>query len=137
MTNILKSLLFLIILFLTLSIDFQYESNMEIKIITEAEAYYGTGRRVARRTSRRTAARTTAVVSSTNNDPDVVVVEQSSQPAPTTTGTAFPVGTTVSALPAGCTSISSQGKSYFNCGGVYYQPTYNGNSLVYVVVPAP
>ncbi|HEY1268051.1 MAG TPA: hypothetical protein VGH16_12425 [Candidatus Binatia bacterium] len=37
---------------------------------------------------------------------------------------------TVAALPGGCVSAPP----YFNCGGVMYQPAYQGGSLVYVVV---
>jgi multidrug efflux pump subunit AcrA (membrane-fusion protein) len=45
----------------------------------------------------------------------------------------LPVGTTVSALPAGCTSAKISGVDYFNCGGVYYKPAYQSNNIVYVV----
>lgn len=37
------------------------------------------------------------------------------------------------ALPAGCVSTPKGGVQYFNCGGVYYRPAFQGNNLVYVV----
>lgn len=43
------------------------------------------------------------------------------------------VGTTVAALPGGCESAVVNGVSYQKCGGVYYRPAYQGNTLVYVV----
>lgn len=44
-----------------------------------------------------------------------------------------PVGTVVSALPAGCTPETKGGVEYQNCGGVYYRAAFQGNNLVYVV----
>ena len=44
-----------------------------------------------------------------------------------------PVGTVVSALPAGCKPETSGGVEYQNCGGVYYRAAFQGNNLVYVV----
>ncbi len=45
----------------------------------------------------------------------------------------LPVGTTVSALPSGCTSVHVSDADYFNCGGTLYKPAYQSNNLVYVV----
>ena len=47
------------------------------------------------------------------------------------------IGTRVHALPAGCTKIIRAGVVYHHCGGVYYQPYYEGNTTVYVVVDEP
>ncbi|HQR49905.1 MAG TPA: hypothetical protein PL152_11250 [Steroidobacteraceae bacterium] len=44
-----------------------------------------------------------------------------------------PVGTVVSALPAGCKPEAKGGVEYQNCGGVYYRAAFQGNNLVYVV----
>jgi hypothetical protein len=44
-----------------------------------------------------------------------------------------PVGTVVSALPAGCKPETKGGVEYQNCGGVYYRAAFQGNNLVYVV----
>jgi hypothetical protein len=42
-------------------------------------------------------------------------------------------GTRVHALPAGCNSVMRRGVKYYSCGGVYYRPRYEGNTVVYVV----
>jgi hypothetical protein len=46
-------------------------------------------------------------------------------------------GTVVYAVPSGCAPVAVGGVTYQNCGGVYYQPSYQGSTLVYQVVPAP
>ena len=43
------------------------------------------------------------------------------------------VGTAVASLPAGCTPAGQ----VYNCSGVYYKPFFQGNNVVYGVVPAP
>jgi hypothetical protein len=45
----------------------------------------------------------------------------------------LPVGTTVSALPNGCTTINLGGVDYFNCAGTYYRAAFQSNNIVYVV----
>ncbi len=45
----------------------------------------------------------------------------------------LPVGTTVSALPSGCSSVHVSGADYFNCGGTLYKPAYQSNNVVYIV----
>jgi uncharacterized protein DUF6515 len=47
------------------------------------------------------------------------------------------VGTVVYALPAGCTAAVVNGVQYFNCGGGFYQPVYQGGGVAYQIVPAP
>jgi hypothetical protein len=41
-----------------------------------------------------------------------------------------PVGAIVNYLPDGCTMSGN----YYNCSGIYYQPVYQGSTLVYQVV---
>jgi hypothetical protein len=53
------------------------------------------------------------------------------------TATAVAIGTVVSALPSRCSTLSVGAVTYQDCGGVYYQPVYQGNSVQYVVVNAP
>ena len=36
-------------------------------------------------------------------------------------------------VPAGCTIVAKGGVNYHYCGGVWYQPTYQGTTVVYVV----
>lgn len=45
----------------------------------------------------------------------------------------LPVGTTVSALPSGCSTVNISGADYFNCGGTYYRAAFQSNNIVYVV----
>jgi hypothetical protein len=47
--------------------------------------------------------------------------------------TAAAVGSYVSTLPPGCTPYNA----YYNCGGTYYQPQYQGSDVTYVVVDNP
>lgn len=42
-------------------------------------------------------------------------------------------GTRVTVLPSGCTKVIKRGVAYYHCGGVYYRPYYEGNTVVYVV----
>ena len=49
-----------------------------------------------------------------------------------------PIGTVVAAIPYGCETVPTyNGAVLYNCGGIYYQPFYEGVSLMYQVVPAP
>jgi hypothetical protein len=58
---------------------------------------------------------------------------QQQQAAATRPAGAPPVGTVVTALPAGCKPETRDGVEYQNCGGVYYRAAFQGNNLVYVV----
>jgi hypothetical protein len=48
------------------------------------------------------------------------------------------VGTVVPVLPGGCVTVPSYGGGVvYNCGNIFYQPFYEGASLMYQIVPAP
>jgi hypothetical protein len=47
------------------------------------------------------------------------------------------VGSVVSALPPSCPMIVTAATTVYSCNGVYYQPFYQGASLVYQVVSQP
>ncbi len=47
------------------------------------------------------------------------------------------IGSRHTHLPTGCTSYDYYGRPYYHCGGVYYQPVYEGPEVVYVVVDKP
>jgi hypothetical protein len=49
--------------------------------------------------------------------------------------TAAAWGSVYYALPAGCAPYPYY--SYYSCGGVYYEPQYHGDTVVYVTVPPP
>ena len=54
------------------------------------------------------------------------------QPAPAASGQAQPIGTVVTALPAGCTQTTVGGVQYSKCGATYYRAAFQGTNLVYV-----
>jgi hypothetical protein len=54
------------------------------------------------------------------------------QPPPAASGQPLPLGTVVSALPAGCVATPVGGENYYYCGGNFYQAKYQGSNLVYV-----
>ena len=65
-------------------------------------------------------------------------VSAATRPETSTVVVAAPaVGTMVPALPGGCSSINTGGGVLYNCSNVYYQPSYQGTSLVYQVVTYP
>ena len=90
---------------------------------------------VARRTTRRAVFAGAAVNAAYYAPP--VQVQSSAAAAPpqqaAPSSPAFPAGTTVSALPAGCTSESKDGGDVFKCSGTIYKPEYKSGNLVYVV----
>jgi hypothetical protein len=53
-------------------------------------------------------------------------------PPPAAAGQPLPLGTVVSALPAGCASTPVGGVEYYYCGGNFYRGVFQGNNLVYV-----
>jgi hypothetical protein len=74
--------------------------------------------------ARRTAVRTTAAASAAAKPP---------APPPPSGAQGLPLGTVVSALPAGCASVQLHGTNYFNCQGTYFRPAYKGQDVVYIV----
>jgi hypothetical protein len=51
--------------------------------------------------------------------------------------TAIAYGSAYYALPGGCSPYPYHTYTYYNCGGAYYQPQYEGDTVVYVSVPDP
>lgn len=43
------------------------------------------------------------------------------------------VGTRVTVLPAGCTTVITHNVTYHHCGGVHYRPYYEGDTVIYIV----
>lgn len=89
---------------------------------------------VARRTTRRTVAvATTSAVVAT----DAAVAASAAQPAApapaaASAAGALPLGTVVTALPSGCSQVTSGGVQYYRCGADYYRTAFQGTNLVYV-----
>jgi hypothetical protein len=53
------------------------------------------------------------------------------------TAAAIAMGSRYYALPAGCGPYPYGGFTYYSCGGNWYKPTYQGDTVVYVVVAKP
>jgi hypothetical protein len=51
--------------------------------------------------------------------------------------TAAAIGSAYYALPSGCSPYSYHSYSYYNCGSAWYQPQYEGDTVVYVNIPDP
>jgi anti-sigma factor ChrR (cupin superfamily) len=97
--------------------------------------------------ARRTARRTTAVVagsasaSAAASQQQAAAAQQQAAAAQQEAAAAqqqaaasrLPLGTTVSALPSGCTTINISGADYFDCGGTYYRTAFQSGNVVYVV----
>ena len=48
------------------------------------------------------------------------------------------VGTVVPVLPGACAAVPTyNGGVLYNCGNIFYQPFYEGTSLMYEIVPGP
>jgi hypothetical protein len=118
-------------------VDLAPETPWTPVFVGSAEAVVGrpltpvSGAGVARRTTRRVVAAESTSASSQQQQ-QAAQQQAAPAPAPAPAG-APPSGTIITALPAGCESVVIDNANYFNCSGVYYQPTFQGNNLVYVV----
>ena len=105
------------------------------QLVPEAEAIFGVRRRALRRGviigSTVGAASEAAAMSHQQAAPAQQQAAPAAQP-PAATGKPLPLGTVVSALPAGCTSTPVGGVEYYYCGGNFYRAVFQGNKLVYV-----
>jgi hypothetical protein len=110
------------------------------QLVPEAHAIFGVRRRAARRgvivgysmgaASASAAAANQAAA--TSQQQSAAARQQATAPPPATAGKPLPLGTVVSALPAGCTSTPVGGVEYYYCGGNFYRAVFQGNKLVYV-----
>ena len=109
------------------------------QLVPEAEAIFGVRRRAWRRgviIGSTMAASEAAATSHQQAAPQQPAPAQQqaapAAPPPAATGKPLPLGTVVSALPAGCTSTPVGGVEYYYCGGNFYRAVFQGNKLVYV-----
>jgi hypothetical protein len=147
-----KTLAFIGLLGFILGVDFVGETPPKMVFVKDAQAIVGlpftpmSAAGVARRTTRRVvateaavattaAATATAAAAASTPPPTTVVVTQ--PPPSASSGSGVPIGTVVQALPGGCTPVVVGGASYSDCHGVFYKAAFQGNNLVYVVVPNP
>lgn len=108
-------------------------------------SYAGVARRTTRRAVVATSSTTAAASASAASAASASAAESAaaasaaaaSAQASAAKPSAVPVGTVVQALPAGCVSVTVNGKSYNDCGGSFYAAAFQGNNLVYVVVEKP
>ena len=133
-------------LLVLLFVDAAPESPFGVGLVREANAVFGrpltpvSFAGVARRTTRRAVVYGSAAASSTaaattasqTQQPAPAPAPTAPPPAPAATGGAVPVGTIVTALPAGCTSAPEGGVQYYKCNDTRYRVAFQGNNLVYV-----
>jgi hypothetical protein len=119
--------------------------SLVAQLVPEAHAILGVRRRTRRRTAVVVGTAASAEVATANQQAAAAeqqaeaaqqqAAESQQQAAPS--GSAVPIGTVVSALPGGCTSVVVNNTNYFNCAGTYYKAAFQGNKLVYAVVQKP
>jgi hypothetical protein len=110
------------------------------QLVPEAEAILGVRRRAFRRGAviGSTAGAASEAAAMSHQQPATQQTAPAPQqaapaaPPPAATGKPLPLGTVVSALPAGCTSTPVGGVEYYYCGGNFYRAVFQGNKLVYV-----
>lgn len=107
------------------------------QLVPEAHAIFGVRRRAARRGVVVGYTMGEASASAAAANQAATAQEQATAPAPASPppaadGKPLPLGTVVSALPAGCTSTPVGGVEYYYCGGNFYRAVFQGNQLVYV-----
>ena len=115
------------------------QQPVSFQLVSEAQAILGVRRRSFRRgvvvgASVGAAATTSASASTQQQE---APAQQQAAPAPQQSVTspepgAKPIGTVVSTLPSGCTSVQIGGVDYQKCGPDYYRAAFQGNNLVYV-----
>ena len=106
-----------------------------VQLVPEAEAIFGVRRRAWRRgviVGSTVGAASEAAAMSHQQAAPAQPQAAPAAPPPAATGKPLPLGTVVSALPAGCTSTPVGGVEYYYCGGNFYRAVFQGNSLVYV-----
>ena len=116
---------------------------LSVPLVPEADAIFGVRRRTRRRTavvvgsaaaSQTAAAQQQAAAA----EKEAAAAKQQAaatavpSPPPAAAGKPLPLGTVVSALPAGCVATPVGGVEYYYCGGNFYRAAFQGNKLMYV-----
>ena len=127
---------------------------LPVQVVPEAQAIFGVWRRHVRRWAvvGTAAVATTAAVTTAAAEQQAAAAKQQAAAAQqqaaaaqhqaaasvppaapaAAAGKPLPLGTVVSALPAGCVSTPVGGVEYYYCGGNFYRAVFQGNNLVYV-----
>ena len=106
------------------------------QLVPEAHAILGVRRRTRRRTA--VVVGSAAAAQTAASQQQAAAAQQETTPAapaaapPPASGKPLPLGTVVSALPAGCTPTPVGGVEYYYCAGNFYRAVFQGNQLVYV-----
>jgi hypothetical protein len=151
MKTAIKTLIFISLLVIALGLDLTWDRTPKMTFIKNAQAIIGmpftpmSYAGVARRTTRRFVYADTAVAASTAAAASAsayaaqeqAAAAQQQAAAAKTASSGVPVGTVVQSLPAGCESVTVSGHEYSDCHGSFYKAAFQGNNLVYVVVPNP
>ena len=138
-----KALAFTMVLPLLYLAGVAPDAPVGLTLLQEAHAVVGapltpvSAAGVARRTTRRVVvaetSATQAAAASTAATAQQQAATAQQQAAASRPPGAPAAGAVVTALPAGCNPVTSDGVEYQNCGGVYYRAAFQGNNLVYVV----
>jgi hypothetical protein len=114
-------------------------ADLSVLSVPEADAILGVRRRAHRRGvavgyTAGVEASAAAAASQQQSPPPQQQAPAAAPPAPppAASGKPLPLGTVVSALPAGCTPTPVGGVEYYYCGGNFYRAVFQGNNLVYV-----
>lgn len=113
-----------------------------ITLVPDAEALVGRPATpvsyagVARRTTRRAVAVTSSSAAASSAAATSNAQQQVEAPPPAPSS-GLPVGSTVQALPGGCTPFTKDNVQYNMCNNTYYRTAFQGTNLVYVVVDRP
>lgn len=112
-----------------------YTLPLGLQLVQEAEAVAGRQRRTRRRglavgysAGKASGAAAATSAAAAPAPAPAATPAPAAQPAG-----ALPIGTIVTALPNGCTTITMSGVQYNKCGSDYYRAAFQGNSLVYMV----
>ena len=136
--------------------DAAHDAPFGLTLVRDAQAIVGAPLTplsvagVARRSTRRVVAVETTAVAATAAAATTATAEQQAATAQQQAATAQqqaataqqqaaavatpPLGSVVSALPAGCTPVTEGGVAYQKCGTVYYRAGFQGSNLIYIVV---
>lgn len=136
---------------------------LPVELVPEAEAIYGVRRRTRRRTAVVVGSTTAAATASAEASQQQAYASQqeaaeaqqqaaeaqqqaaeaqqqaaeAQQQAAAQASSGVPLGTVVTALPAGCKAVTVGSTQYQDCGGAFYKTAFQGNNLVYVTVENP
>ena len=111
-----------------------------LQLVPDAYAIAGVRRRTARRTAVVVGSANAAASASAQQQAAPPPAETAPPPAPAPAPApaaappsgALPLGTVVTALPAGCAATTIGGIQYQKCGVDYYKAAFQGSQLVYV-----